>query len=51
MYRMDECTLVAYNNRCLHSSLGNIPPEEYEHNHYDETTGSLIYEAANKTAA
>lgn len=40
-----------YNNRCLHSSLGNIPPEECETNDYAETTGPLNDEAANKTAA
>jgi len=25
-----------YNNRRLHSALGNIPPEEYEAAYYDE---------------
>ena len=40
-----------YNNRRLHSSLGNIPPEEYERNYYAKTNGSLTDEAANKTAA
>ena len=40
-----------YNNRRLHSSLGNIPPEEYERNYYAEINGSLIDDAANKTAA
>jgi len=30
-----------YNNRRLHSSLGNMPPEEYERNYYAETTGPL----------
>jgi hypothetical protein len=29
------------NNRRLHSSLGNMPPEEYESNYYAETTGPL----------
>ena len=28
-----------YNNRRLHSSLGNMLPEEYERNYYAETTG------------
>ena len=28
-----------YNNRRLHSSLGNIPPDEYERNYYAETNG------------
>ncbi|NYJ18532.1 transposase InsO family protein [Leifsonia psychrotolerans] len=40
-----------YNNRRLHSSLGNMPPEEYERNYYAETNGPLNDEAANKTAA
>jgi putative transposase len=40
-----------YNNRRLHSSLGNMPPEEYERNYYAETTGPLRDGAANKTAA
>ena len=40
-----------YNNRRLHSTLGNIPPEEYERNYYAETTGPSNGEAANKTAA
>ena len=40
-----------YNNRRLHSSLGNMPPEEYERNYYAETTGPLTDGAANKTAA
>ncbi|MBC7763357.1 MAG: transposase [Candidatus Saccharibacteria bacterium] len=40
-----------YNNRRLHSALGNMPPEEYERNYYAETNGPINIEAANKTAA
>nr|WP_166791584.1 integrase core domain-containing protein [Cryobacterium sp. Hh38] len=40
-----------YNNRRLHSSLGNMPPEEYESNYYAETNGPINIKAANKTAA
>ncbi len=40
-----------HNNRRLHSSLGNMPPEEYERNYYAETTGPSRDGAANKTAA
>ncbi|MGV8885520.1 MAG: IS3 family transposase [Microbacteriaceae bacterium] len=40
-----------YNNRRLHSSLGNVPPGEYETNYYAETNGPSNDEAANKTAA
>ncbi|TFD72888.1 hypothetical protein E3T50_04040 [Cryobacterium gelidum] len=40
-----------YNNRRLHSALGNMPPEEYERNYYAETNGPTNIEAANKTAA
>ncbi len=40
-----------YSNRRLHSSLGDIPPEEYETNYYAETTGPLNDDAANKTEA
>ncbi|MEB0005009.1 IS3 family transposase [Cryobacterium sp. 10I1] len=40
-----------YNNRRLHSALGNMPPEEYERNYYAETNGPIDIEAANKTAA
>lgn len=36
-----------YNNRRLHSSLGNMPPEEYERNYYAETNGQPKDEAAN----
>ncbi len=28
-----------YNHQRLHSSIGDIPPVEYEHNHYDSTIG------------
>ena len=28
-----------YNNRRLHNTLGNIPPEKYERNYHAETTG------------
>ena len=38
-----------YNNRRLHSSLGNMPPEEYERNYYAETNGQSKDEAANRT--
>lgn len=40
-----------YNTDRLHSTLGNIPPDEYERNYYDGTTGPSTDEAANKTAA
>jgi len=40
-----------YNNRRLHSALGNMPPAEYELNYYAETNGPINIEAANKTAA
>ena len=40
-----------YNNRRLHSTLGNIPPAEYEDNYYAETNGPINIGAANKTAA
>jgi len=40
-----------YNNRRLHSALGNMPPEEYESSYYAETNGPINIEAANKTAA
>jgi putative transposase len=40
-----------YNNRRLHSTLGNMPPEEYEHIYYAQNIGPLNDEAANKTAA
>jgi transposase InsO family protein len=40
-----------YNNRRLHSALGNLPPAEYELHYYAGTTGSINIEAANKTAA
>ena len=40
-----------YNNRRLHSALGNMPPKEYERNYYAETNGPINIEAANKTAA
>jgi transposase InsO family protein len=40
-----------YNNRRLHSALGNMPPEEYERNYYAETNVPINIEAANKTAA
>jgi putative transposase len=40
-----------YKNGRLHSSLGNIPPGEYETNYFAETTGPLNDEAANKTGA
>ena len=43
--------LNRYNNRCLHSSLGNMPPEEYERSYYAEQNGPINNEAANKTAA
>jgi len=39
------------NNRRLHSSLGNVPPDEYERNYYAETHGPINIDAANKTAA
>jgi putative transposase len=40
-----------YNNERLHSSLGNIPPEEYERNSYAQNIGTPTGDAANKTAA
>ena len=40
-----------YNNRRLHSSFGDIPPEEYETNYCAENTDPLNDDAANKTAA
>lgn len=40
-----------YNNRRLHSTLGYLPPAEYEANYYAETNGPLNDEAADKTAA
>jgi transposase InsO family protein len=40
-----------YNNRRLHSALGNMPPAEYELNYYAGTNGPIKIEAANKTAA
>ena len=40
-----------YNNRRLHSALGNMPPAEYELNYYAGTNGPINIEAANKTAA
>jgi transposase InsO family protein len=40
-----------YNNRRLHSTLGNIPPAEYEDNNYADTNGPINIRAANKTAA
>ncbi|TFC79302.1 hypothetical protein E3O45_04285 [Cryobacterium sp. TMS1-20-1] len=39
-----------YNNRRLHSALGNMPPEEYERNYDAETNGPINIETANKTA-
>ena len=39
-----------YNNRRLHSFLGNMPPEEYELN-YDAENGPSKNATANKTAA
>ncbi len=30
-----------YNNRRLHSTLGNVPPAEYEQDHYAHSTPSL----------
>jgi putative transposase len=39
------------NNRRLNSTLGNIPPAEYEDNYYAETNGPINIGAANKTAA
>ncbi len=40
-----------YNNHRLHSTLGNIPPSEYERNYHDKTIGPSTHETANKTAA
>lgn len=40
-----------YNNERLHSSLGNIPPEEFEQSYYAENIGPSTGDAANKTAA
>ena len=40
-----------YNNERLHSFLGNVPPEEYERDHYARTIGPSNGEAANKPAA
>jgi len=40
-----------YNNRRLHGTLGNMPPEEYERTYYAQIIGPLNDEAANKTAA
>jgi putative transposase len=43
--------LDRYNNRRLHSPLGDSPPGECETNFCAETTGPLNDDAANKTAA
>ncbi|GAA1216368.1 hypothetical protein GCM10009655_14580 [Rhodoglobus aureus] len=40
-----------YNNERLHSSLRNVPPEEYEAAYYDEINVPSTGGAANKTAA
>ncbi len=40
-----------FNNRRLHSALGNIPPEEFELAYYARETGPSADDAANKTAA
>jgi transposase InsO family protein len=40
-----------YNNRRLHSALGDVPPNEFETNYYAEPIGPSNDEAANKTAA
>lgn len=40
-----------YNTDRLHSTLGNMPPEEYERNYYAQNIGPSTDEAANKTAA
>ncbi|TFB87923.1 hypothetical protein E3O11_02225 [Cryobacterium levicorallinum] len=40
-----------YNNRRLHSSLGKMPPEEYESNYCAETNGPINIEAAHRMAA
>ena len=40
-----------YNNRRLHTGLGNMPPDEYEDTYYAQNIGPLNDEAANITAA
>lgn len=40
-----------YNNDRLHSTLGNVPPEEYEQNYYARPIGPSTDDAADKTAA
>jgi transposase InsO family protein len=39
-----------YNNKRLHSALGNVPPEEHEQNYHTRTTGLSTQNAADKTA-
>jgi putative transposase len=43
--------VVWYSNERLHSSLGYVPPEEYEQNYYAENIGPSTAGAANKKAA
>lgn len=40
-----------YNNDRLHSALEHQTPEEYEQSYYDLQIGSLLDDAAHKTAA
>ena len=40
-----------YNNHRLHSTLGNVPPEEFEQTYYARHIGPSTDDAANKTAA
>jgi transposase InsO family protein len=40
-----------YNNRRLHSRLGNLTPEEYERAHYAQLAGPPPGDAANKKTA
>jgi hypothetical protein len=43
--------MASFSNVADNSTLGNVPPEEYEAAYYDETKAPSTGEAANKTAA
>ena len=43
--------VTCYNSERLHSTLGNIPPEEYGQIYYPQNHGPSTGDAANKTAA